>query len=178
MEWYVGVLRKYAEFNGRARRKEYWTFVLINMGISLALGAVDGVISAVVDTDVTVFGGLYGLLVLVPSVAVTVRRLHDTDRSGWWYFIVLIPIIGAVLLIVWLATDGDSGANRFGPDPKAYAPQPYAAAPTAPLAAGAPSAVPAGWAADPSGRHEFRYWDGTAWTEHVSDSGVTSTDAL
>lgn len=115
MEWYVGVLKKYAEFGGRARRKEFWMFVLFNVLISLALGIVDAVIGF------GLLGALYGLAVLVPSIAVSVRRLHDIGRTGWWVLVGLVPLIGLIILIVFAVMEGQAGSNQYGPDPKAAA---------------------------------------------------------
>jgi uncharacterized membrane protein YhaH (DUF805 family) len=113
MNYYIEVLKKYAVFSGRARRQEYWMFVLFNFIISF-------VISLVVMFAETLFflPYLYGLAVLIPGIAVTVRRLHDTNRSGWWWFITFIPLIGAIILIVFLAQDGQPGENQYGPNPK------------------------------------------------------------
>lgn len=120
MEWYLTVLRKYAVFEGRARRKELWMFVLINIIISLVLGIVDGAAGLTTDNgSIGLLSGLYGLAVLIPSLAVGARRLHDTGRSAWWLFIALIPVIGAIVLIVFYAIEGESGDNAYGPDPKA-----------------------------------------------------------
>lgn len=114
MQWYLEVLKKYVVFSGRARRKEYWFFMLFNAIISLVLGVIDGAIGA----DVSILGGLYALAVFLPSLAVTFRRLHDTDRSGWWLLISLIPLVGAIVLLVFMCLDGNRGQNRFGADPK------------------------------------------------------------
>ena len=119
MEWYLTVWRKYAVFTGRARRKEYWLFALANLLVAITLTGLDVLMFGPPDEDgVGVLSGLYGLAVLVPSVAVTVRRLHDTDRSGWWLLMVVVPIIGGVALFVFQVLDGTPGDNRFGPDPK------------------------------------------------------------
>ena len=113
MNWYLEVLKKYAVFSGRARRQEYWMFVLINMIISFALGFIEGL-----------FGGpgaisyIYSLAVLLPSIGVCIRRLHDTDRSGWWLLISFIPLIGAIMLIIFTATEGTAGDNQYGTNPK------------------------------------------------------------
>jgi uncharacterized membrane protein YhaH (DUF805 family) len=112
MNYYFEVLGKYADFSGRARRAEYWMFVLINFGVAIVLGIVD----AVVGTGV--LNALYGLGVLIPSLAVSARRLHDTNRSGWWQLIALVPIIGWVIAIVFYATDSNPGTNKYGPNPK------------------------------------------------------------
>ena len=117
MKWYLKVVKdNYANFNGRARRKELWMFVLFNMLISLALQIVVGMIS---PEAMLVAVGLYSLAVIVPSIAVAVRRLHDVGKSGWWYFIALVPLIGSIWLLVLFVTDGNKGANEFGEDPKA-----------------------------------------------------------
>jgi len=116
MEWYLSVLQRYAQFDGRARRKEYWMFALVNFGVAIVLAILKGV------TGLGLFGlvqGLYLLGTLVPSLAVATRRLHDTDRSGWWLLLAFIPILGGIVLLVFLATDGQPGVNRFGPNPKA-----------------------------------------------------------
>lgn len=113
MDWYVKVMKKYVDFTGRARRKEYWMFFLINFVIALALAVVDAVLGF------GLLGGLYALAVLLPSLAVTVRRLHDTGRSGWWILIGLVPIIGIIVILVFMVLEGQPGDNAFGPNPKA-----------------------------------------------------------
>ena len=116
MNWYLDVLKKYAVFSGRARRKEYWMFLLLNLLVAIGLGIVDGVIGTA-----PLLGSLYALGVFIPSLAVAVRRLHDTNRSGWWLLIGLIPLIGLIVLIVFFVQDSDAGDNAFGPSPKAGA---------------------------------------------------------
>ncbi|WP_405652374.1 DUF805 domain-containing protein [Streptomyces sp. RK9] len=118
MHWYVDVLKKYAVFNGRARRAEYWMFTLISLIISLALFGIDMVlgISPVLEA-------LYSVAVLLPGIAVSVRRLHDTDRQGWWLLLALIPLIGLIILIVMLAKDS-TPPNQYGPNPKEVAAAP------------------------------------------------------
>ena len=117
MDWYIGVLKKYFVFEGRARRKEYWMFTLFNFIISIVLALVDMVIFGG-ESGVGILGSLYSLAVLLPGLGVTVRRLHDTGRSGWWILIGLIPIIGWLIMLYFLVTDSDSGANQYGPSPK------------------------------------------------------------
>lgn len=122
MNWYLAVLKKYAVFSGRARRSEYWFFVLFNVIIGFVLGFIDGIFGlGNPEAGVGVLGTIYSLAVLIPSIAVGVRRLHDTDRSGWWLLIGLIPLIGAIVLIVFFVMDSTPGDNRFGPNPKAVA---------------------------------------------------------
>ncbi len=119
MNWYLQVLKKYADFSGRARRKEYWFFVLFNIIISVALTVIDVMVGTYSQAiGIGLLACIYALAVLIPGIAVSVRRLHDTDRSGWWLLIVLIPIIGPIVLIVFMCIDGTPGTNRFGPSPK------------------------------------------------------------
>ena len=103
----------YATFSGRARRSEYWWFALFTFVGSVVASLVD---AAVLGRPVLQL--LFVLTVVVPSIAVTVRRLHDTDRSGGWYFIALVPLVGVILLLVWAATEGTRGDNRYGASPK------------------------------------------------------------
>ena len=122
MNWYIQVLKKYAVFNGRARRKEYWMFVLFNIIFAVVAVILDNILgTSFQGAGYGLFYLLYGLAVIIPSIAVGVRRLHDTDRSGWWLLICLIPIIGGIWLIVLLATAGTAGENKYGADPKAAA---------------------------------------------------------
>jgi uncharacterized membrane protein YhaH (DUF805 family) len=98
MDWYFEVMKKYAVFSGRARRKEYWYFVLFNALISIALAIADSLLGTFnSEAGTGLLGGIYSLAVFIPGIAVSVRRLHDTDRSGWWLFIALAPCIGAPL---------------------------------------------------------------------------------
>ena len=117
MEWYIECLKKYAVFSGRARRKEFWIFALVNFVISSLLQTIftrfmgNPQLGAVVS-------GLYSLAVLLPGFGVFVRRMHDTGRTGWWWLIVFIPIIGALVLLVFCCLEGDRGDNQYGPDPR------------------------------------------------------------
>src|SRR6185503_8344371 len=122
MNWYVAVLKKYSDFSGRARRKEYWMFYLINTLISIVIAIIDTVLGLGYQSGVTVLYCLYSLAILVPSIAVTFRRLHDTGRSGWWWLIALVPIIGTIIFLVYMASNSEPGDNRYGPNPKAMAP--------------------------------------------------------
>ncbi|TXK49270.1 DUF805 domain-containing protein [Pontibacter qinzhouensis] len=119
MNWYMMVLRKYAEFSGRARRSEYWYFFLFNILVSMALAGVDFIIgSALMGGSIGLLGGLYSLAVFIPGLAVSVRRLHDTGRSGWWLLISLVPFIGWIVLIVFMFTDSQYDDNQYGPNLK------------------------------------------------------------
>lgn len=119
------VLSQYATFSGRARRSEYWFWVLATFIVSMVAGIIDAIIGT------QVLGYVVVLATIVPNLAVGARRLHDTGRSGWWQLIGIIPIIGWILLIVWYATDGDPGANEHGPNPKGAAAGAWGAPPTA-----------------------------------------------
>ena len=116
MNWYLQALqKKYADFSGRARREEFWMFVAVNIGVSIAVAVVAVVI------HIWLLSTIYSLALLIPSLAVSVRRLHDTDRSGWWLLIGLVPLIGIIVLIIFYVQDGSPGENRFGANPKAAA---------------------------------------------------------
>ncbi|WP_187261346.1 DUF805 domain-containing protein [Pontibacter beigongshangensis] len=120
MNWYMTVLRKYAVFSGRARRSEYWYFVLFNVLISMVLSFVDLTIGTATSTgSIGLLGGLYSLAVFIPSLAVAVRRLHDTGKSGWWVLFGLIPVLGWIVLIIFMFIDSQPGDNQYGPNPKA-----------------------------------------------------------
>ena len=119
MDWYFAVLEKYAVFDGRARRKEYWMFTLFHVLIILALSVVSGVTEGITTTVVTVVIVLYALATIIPTIAVSVRRLHDTGRSGWWYLISLVPVIGGIVFLIFMILDSDPGDNEYGPNPKA-----------------------------------------------------------
>ncbi|MGG3889983.1 DUF805 domain-containing protein [Metabacillus fastidiosus] len=113
MQWYLEVLKNYVGFQGRARRKEYWMFNLVSVIITIILSIVEAVAS--IDPVLTV---IYFLAVFLPSLAVTVRRLHDTGRSGWWFLINLIPIIGGIILLVFTCQDSETNSNKYGLNPK------------------------------------------------------------
>lgn len=119
VNWYLTVLQKYAVFSGRAQRAEYWFFVLFSIIISIVLAILDGVFGTLdMESGLGVLSGIYGLAVFIPSLAVSVRRLHDTSRSGWWILIGLIPFIGAIVVLVFMVLDSTPGENDYGPNPK------------------------------------------------------------
>lgn len=119
MNWYLKVLKNYAVFSGRARRKEYWMFVLFNFIFAIVAMILDNILgTAIENVGYGFFYILYALAVLIPSLAVAVRRLHDVGKSGWWIFISLIPIVGVIWLLVLLVTNSESGDNQYGPNPK------------------------------------------------------------
>jgi len=119
MHWYIDVLKKYAVFSGRARRKEYWFFALINWVISMVLYLIDiYILTNISESGFTWLSTIYALAVVIPGLAVFVRRLHDTNRSGWWFFIAFIPLIGAIVLLVFVLQNSTPGENKYGPNPK------------------------------------------------------------
>ena len=124
------VFSNFATFSGRARRSEYWYFVLFSMIVSAVLG----IFSKQTPTEIagqTVMItqnkllSLYNLIVFLPSLAVVVRRLHDVGKSGWNYLWIFLPIVGWIMILVWLCREGQHGDNRFGPDPKAPVSAPW-----------------------------------------------------
>lgn len=130
---------KYASFTGRARRSEFWYFWLFTIIVSFILSIIDNVIgwtsnfggqsidvsatfSPLLSGNVGALSTIWSLAVLLPMISVTVRRLHDTDRTGWWWWILLVPCVGWIVLLVFVLLDSTPGDNRFGPNPKGYAP--------------------------------------------------------
>ena len=126
MNWYLETLKKYAVFSGRAQRMEYWMFGLFYLIFAIVLGIIDSILGIGWEG-----GGLLSSLFLlamvipsialamvIPSIAVTFRRLHDTDHSGWWLLIGLVPLVGTIILFIFMIQDGQSGENQFGPNPK------------------------------------------------------------
>jgi len=119
MNWYLLVLKKFADFNGRARRTEYWMFVLFNIIFGIVAAVIDNVIGTAIDgVGYGLFYILYMLAVLIPGLAVAVRRLHDTGKSGWMLLVALIPLVGAIWLLVLMVTEGTPGENQYGSNPK------------------------------------------------------------
>jgi uncharacterized membrane protein YhaH (DUF805 family) len=126
MNAYSSFFKKYATFSGRARRQEYWMAYLFNMIAIVLLVAVDTALLGLTEQGAGILSGIYMIAIIIPSLAVTVRRLHDTDRSGWWILISLVPLVG-ILLLVFMCMEGTRGENRFGADPKADSALPAAA---------------------------------------------------
>ncbi len=122
MNGFLTALKKYAVFSGRARRSEYWYFVLFYFLFAIGLALIDGITGTFNQASgMGLLSGLLTLGLLIPSIAVSIRRLHDTDRSGWWLLIAFIPLIGAIVLLVFCVQDSSPGDNRFGANPKAAA---------------------------------------------------------
>ena len=123
IEWYKKVVfENFANFSGRARRSEYWYFVLANIILLVAVVLLSAILVGIgveIAADIfTGIGGLYMLAILVPWLAVIVRRLHDSNKSGWYFFIRFVPLIGGIWILVLLCTEGDHGENDYGVDPK------------------------------------------------------------
>lgn len=120
MEWYLKVLKQhYADFGGRARRQEYWMFFLINCIVSFGLGFAGGALTAMTDSSIfSIIPLIYSLGVLIPGIAVTIRRLHDTGKSGWYLLVSFIPLIGPLALLYFMVIDSAPGNNEYGPNPK------------------------------------------------------------
>jgi uncharacterized membrane protein YhaH (DUF805 family) len=110
---YLDVIKnKYFNFDGRARRTEYWTFTLINIVVSIVLAIIDSFYG------MPILQGLYVLAILLPALGLTVRRLHDTGRSGWWFLVAFVPFVGGIILLVFMVFDSQPGENAYGPNPK------------------------------------------------------------
>ena len=120
MKWYLKVLSQYADFSGRARRTEYWMFVLFNIIFLIVAAVLDNLLGLTFMEELP-YGYIYaayGIAMFIPGLAVAVRRLHDIGKSGWMYLIVLIPLIGAIWLLVLFCLDSERGDNKWGPNPK------------------------------------------------------------
>lgn len=119
MDWFLKALKKYSTFSGRAQRAEYWYFTLFYVLLLMCGSVVDMVTGLYhAEAEVGLFGSLAFWGLLIPSIAVGVRRLHDTGRSGWWMLLWLVPLIGFIAWLVWTLQDSTPGANEYGPNPK------------------------------------------------------------
>ncbi|WP_261844509.1 DUF805 domain-containing protein [Aliamphritea ceti] len=114
MNHFFGALKKYADFSGRARRQEYWMFILFYIIFTIVIGLVDNLLGIP-----GILSGIFALALLLPSLAIGARRLHDTNRSGWWLLMYLLPVVGPVVILIFNILEGDQNENRFGSDPKA-----------------------------------------------------------
>ncbi|MBO6015636.1 MAG: DUF805 domain-containing protein [Lachnospiraceae bacterium] len=112
---YVSVLKNYVAFSGRARRREYWLYVLANFIVSLVISVIAGIL------HLPILSTIYALGVMLPGIAVCVRRLHDTGKSGLWLLLAFVPLIGGIVLLVFFCSDSEVGTNDFGPNPKEFA---------------------------------------------------------
>ena len=122
MHWYTDALKNSLNFSDRTSRGAYWGFILINFIISIVAAVLDIVLGLFsFENGVGLFSTLYALLIMIPSLAIQVRRLHDIERSGWWLLIVLVPLVGGIVLLVFDLTPGTVGNNRYGKDPREMA---------------------------------------------------------
>jgi uncharacterized membrane protein YhaH (DUF805 family) len=115
------VFSQYVGFSGRARRSEYWWFALFAILVNVVARVLDSVLFDTSTASTGIFGIIVGLALFLPGLAVAVRRLHDTDRTGWWVLIGLVPLVGAIVLLVFMVSDSKPGTNRFGASPKEHA---------------------------------------------------------
>lgn len=120
MDWYLSVIRNYLGFSGRARRKEYWMFILVNFVLSAVLGILDSMLGLKIFGDKALLTTVYGIVIFLPWWAVQFRRLHDTDRSAWWLLLLVIPVIGWLVILAFNCQAGTVGNNRYGPSPKEF----------------------------------------------------------
>ena len=111
--YYIDFWKNYVNFSGRSRRAAYWYVVLMTFIIGIVLSLL-----AYAAPTLSILSSIYGLASLIPSIAICVRRLHDIGKSGWWYLLVFVPLVGAIILLVWFIREGDHGDNLYGPDPK------------------------------------------------------------
>ena len=123
MAWYLLAWQRATDFSGRSRRTEYWMFQLFNVLVGLALGLVAFAVGATSSEQdglkvFTICVGIFGLVSFIPALSITIRRLHDTGRSGWWYLIAFVPLIGVLILFVFTLLDSDPDRNEYGPNPK------------------------------------------------------------
>ncbi len=117
VEWYMLALRRYVDFAGRSRRREYWFFALGNVVIAIVLMLIERMLG-MASGGYGILTIIFELAILVPSIAVSIRRLHDTGRSGWWILIAFVPILGALVLLYFMLLDSEPGMNAYGPNPK------------------------------------------------------------
>lgn len=113
IQYYVDFWKNYVNFSGRSRRAAFWYVILMNIIIAVVLSVLMAASSAFYYVSV-----VYDLAIIIPSIALWVRRLHDIGRCGWWYLLALIPVVGVIVLLVWACREGDHGPNAYGPDPK------------------------------------------------------------
>ena len=119
MHWLTGPITKYAVWKGRATRSEYWYFILITTLITVGLTMIDLAVGTYdEETNQGLISGLFSLFIFLPSIAVFVRRLHDAGRSGWWFWVLLVPLVGLIVILVFFCTDSQEEANQYGPNPK------------------------------------------------------------
>ena len=118
MKYWLECWKKYATFSGRARRKEYWMWALFNFLVTSGMVIVDGILQASGILTIGILGMVYSFAAILPGWAVFNRRMHDIGKSGWWCLIGLVPVVGAIVLLVFTCKDSQPGDNEYGPNPK------------------------------------------------------------
>ncbi|MCS0788877.1 DUF805 domain-containing protein [Cytobacillus firmus] len=118
MNAFIKVVKESFNFRGRSRRREYWMFILFTFLISIILTIIEMIFGWEITEDIGILTTLFSLIMLIPSLSVTVRRLHDTGKSGWWILISLIPLIGGIIILIFTLIDSERGSNKYGPSPK------------------------------------------------------------
>lgn len=119
MNFFIAALKKYADFSGRARRQEYWMFILFYILFYIAAAIIDGLIISSAGVPFPAFIFIYALAMIIPTLAISVRRMHDINKSGAMILVSLIPLIGGIWFLILTVTEGTTGDNQYGPDPKA-----------------------------------------------------------
>lgn len=115
MNWYLKVMGNYLNVEGRARRTEYWMFVLVYIGMAIVASIIDAMLG------ISILSGLVVLVHVIPTITVGVRRLHDINRNGWWLLVSLVPLIGWIIALYWAVKEGDAASNAYGHSPKTEA---------------------------------------------------------
>ena len=118
MNWYLDAWKNYVTFTGRSRRTAYWMFVLFNFIAVILANVIDNVLGLAGQSGYGPVSMIYGLAVFLPGLALAIRRLHDTGRTGWWMLIGFLPLIGLIVLIIFFVQDSQPGSNQYGPNPK------------------------------------------------------------
>jgi uncharacterized membrane protein YhaH (DUF805 family) len=118
MNWYLDAWKNYVNFQGRSRRQAYWMFVLFNIIAAVIAGIIDNVLGLAGAEGYGPISAIYGLAVFIPGLALAIRRLHDTGRTGWWMLLGFLPVIGIIILIIFFVQDSQPGSNPYGPNPK------------------------------------------------------------
>ena len=122
MSWFLMALSKYATFSGRSQRSEFWFFLLSYVLLFVGLAIIDGMLGFFdEEEDIGLLSSLFAVAMFVPSLAVSVRRLHDTGRFGWWVLVAFVPVVGSIVMLLFAAEDSQPGANAYGPNPKGAA---------------------------------------------------------
>jgi len=114
VNYYLDALKNYATFSGRATRQQYWMFVLFNIIIAILLGIIDGVFGFTNEDGMGLLGTVYSLAILIPAIAILARRLHDIGRTGWWILLLFIPLIGAIVILIFALLDSERNENEYG----------------------------------------------------------------